>query len=279
MSPLTTSLPAGVGLGLRSQHFEQVVEGRPVLPFFEALTDNYLADGGPALAWLERVRALYPLSFHGVGLSLGSSDPLDEAYLDRVANAVDRFEPSWVSDHLCWTSVDGRHLHELLPLPYTDEVATFVAERILRVQDRLKRRIGIENVSAYLEMQPSEMPEWEFLALVAERADCEILFDVNNIYVSGTNLGFDPQKYISEVPAERVVQLHLAGYSVEEDLLLDSHGSPVQDPVWKLYRNTLEKLGPKPTIIEWDKDVPDFDTLLNEARLAQTVFDEALRAG
>jgi uncharacterized protein (UPF0276 family) len=225
---------------------------------------------------LERARALAPVALHGVSLSLGSVDPLRESYLDELAALAARVEPAWISDHLCWGSVGGHYAHDLLPLPYTDEALTHVVERIERIQERLGRQILIENVSSYLTYTQSAMPEWEFLSEVARRSDCGILLDVNNVFVSATNHGFDPATYIAGVPAARVGQIHLAGHSDHGTHLLDTHDAPVRSEVWALYRTTVERLGRVSTLIEWDEHIPAWAELLAEAERARAIEDGVL---
>jgi hypothetical protein len=252
----------------------ELLERRPLVSWLEVHSENYFAPGGRAVAELDEVRRHYPLSLHGVGLSLGSMDPLDEEHLRKLSQAVARFEPMLVSEHLCWTSVGGSHLHDLLPLPYTEEALDHVAARIAMVQERLGRRMLIENVSSYLEFEHSAMPEWEFLREVATRSGCGILLDVNNIYVSAVNHGFDAHAYVDEIPAREVGEIHLAGHTRRElqdgTILIDSHDQPVADAVWALYDYALARLGPKPTLIEWDSSLPALDGLLAEAAKAQT---------
>lgn len=277
MSSLT-SIPVAAGIGLRHPHFAELTERLPPVAWLEAHGENYFSLGGPPLRYLERARAHYPLSVHCVGLSLGSVDPLDARHLDALARLVQRFEPGLVSDHLCWSSVGGRHLHDLLPLPYTEEALQHVAARVQAVQERLGRTILVENVSSYLRYRHSTMPEWEFVAALAERSGCGILLDVNNIYVSARNHGFDPRAYLAAMPAERVGEIHLAGHAVNtvggRDLYIDDHGSRVADAVWGLYAETLRHIGPRPVLIEWDTDVPALDVLLDEAARAQGYLDD-----
>ncbi|HEX4300417.1 MAG TPA: DUF692 domain-containing protein [Gammaproteobacteria bacterium] len=267
-------IPARAGIGLRAPHVGELLERRPLVSWLEVHSENYFAPGGRAVAELDEVRRHYPLSLHGVGLSLGSMDPLDEEHLRKLSQAVARFEPMLVSEHLCWTSVGGSHLHDLLPLPYTEEALDHVAARIAMVQERLGRRMLIENVSSYLEFEHSAMPEWEFLREVATRSGCGILLDVNNIYVSAVNHGFDAHAYVDEIPAREVGEIHLAGHTRRElqdgTILIDSHDQPVADAVWALYDYALARLGPKPTLIEWDSSLPALDALLAEAAKAQT---------
>jgi uncharacterized protein len=263
-----------VGIGLRAPHVRELLAQRPAVPWLEVHSENYLAPGGRAVAELDEVRRDYPLSLHGVGLSLGSTDPLDEGHLRKLSQAVARFEPMLVSEHLCWTSVGGSHFHDLLPLPYTEEALAHVATRIATVQEHLGRRLLIENVSSYLGFEHSAIPEWDFLREVAARSGCGILLDVNNIHVSAVNHGFDAYAYVDAIPARDVGEIHLAGHTRREldqsVILIDSHDQPVADAVWALYDHALSRLGPKPTLIEWDSSLPSLDGLLTEASKAQS---------
>jgi uncharacterized protein (UPF0276 family) len=258
----------GVGVGLRSLHHQAILRDRPDVPWFEVLVDNYLAEGSARQHDLEKIRRDYPMTFHGVGLSLGSTDPLEPGYLQRLKELIERYEPAWCSDHLCWISVGGDYLHDLLPLPYVEEAARHVASRIRQVQDFLGRRILVENVSSYLAYKASVLEEWEFLRLVVEEADCDVLLDVNNVYVSACNHGFDPHEYLSAVPGDRVRELHLAGYDDRGTHLLDTHGARVHPPVWDLYEAALARFGAVPTLVEWDSDIPCFEVLQAEAARA-----------
>ena len=273
----------GVGVGLRPQHYPDVLArsaaGGEGPDWFEAISENYLVGGGRPLRVLEEVRGSSPLVLHGVSLNVGSSDPLDAGYLDALAALCGRFEPAWVSDHLCWTGQGGRNLHDLLPLPYTEEVQRWVAERVMRVQDRLRRRIALENVSSYAAFTSDAMPEWEFLAGVAERADCGILLDVNNVYVSAHNHGFDADVYVAAIPASKVFQIHLAGHSDAGALLIDTHDHPVRDEVFALYERTLRHTGPVSTLIEWDDRIPPYDELLAEAAKARAILARVAAGG
>jgi uncharacterized protein len=266
----------GHGIGLRTKHFPRVLDGTAHADWFEAISENFMIRGGRPLAVLERVRAEAPIVLHGVSLSIGSTDPLNLHYLDELADLAARFAPAWVSDHLCWGSVGGRYAHDLLPLPYTEEALALVAERVRVVQDRLRRRILIENVSSYLTFTHSTMPEWEFLAAVAERADCGILLDVNNVYVSATNHGFAPEAYVDGVPAARVGQIHLAGHSDRGTHLLDTHDAAVVPAVWDLYRYTLGRLGRVSTLVEWDDRIPELEEVVAEAERARAIESEVL---
>ena len=265
----------GFGLGLRPEHYLEVLESRPAVDWFEVISENYLVDGGKPLYYLDRIREHYPMVMHGVSLSIGGSDPLDPDYLAGLKRLAARIEPAWVSDHLCWTGIDGRNLHDLLPLPYTEEAIAHVAGRVGRVQDYLGRRILLENVSSYLTYTDSRVPEWEFLSAVAERADCWILLDVNNVYVSAHNHGFDPVAYLDGVPCERVRQIHLAGHSHNGPMIIDTHDHPVPDPVWDLYVEAVARLGPVSTMIERDDDIPPLEVLLDELAQARSLAESA----
>ena len=261
----------GFGLGLRPEHYLEILESRPSVDWFEIISENYLVPGGKPLYYLDRIREHYPMVMHGVSLSIGGSDPLDVEYLRALERLADRVEPAWVSDHLCWTGIDGRNLHDLLPLPYTEEAIAHVVERVNRVQERLGRRILLENVSSYVTYTDSCVPEWEFLSTVAERADCHILLDVNNVHVSAHNHGFDPLAYLDGVPGDRVRQIHLAGHSHNGSLIVDTHDHPVPDPVWGLYAEAIARLGPVSTMIERDDDIPPLEVLLDELGQARSV--------
>jgi uncharacterized protein (UPF0276 family) len=261
----------GFGLGLRTTHYDRILAEHPRVDWFEALSENYMVRGGKPLHYLERIRADYPLVLHGVSMSIGSCDPLDFDYLRQLKALIDRFEPLWVSDHLCWTGVAGRNTHDLLPLPYSREAAGHVASRIRRVQDFLGQRMLIENVSSYVNFAQSEMTEWDFLVEIAERADCLLLLDVNNVYVSGFNHGFDARHYIDALPRERIQQIHLAGHSNCETHIIDTHDAPVADEVWKLYGYAIETLGPVATMIERDDNIPDLATMVSELDEARAI--------
>lgn len=261
----------GFGLGLRPEHYADVLERRPAVDWFEVISENYLVEGGKPLHFLDRIRAHYPVVMHGVSLSIGSTDPLDYDYLAALKRLAARIEPQWISDHLCWTGLEGRNLHDLLPLPYTEEAIAHVVERVARVQEYLGRRILLENVSSYVSYSDSTISEWEFLSAIADRADCNILLDVNNVYVSAGNHEFDALAYIDGVPAERVHQIHLAGHSRNGPLIVDTHDHPVPDPVWELYREAIARLGPVSTMIERDDDIPPLDELLTELDRARAL--------
>jgi uncharacterized protein len=260
---------SGFGLGLRAPHYEAILNEPHAIDWLEVITENYLGCGGKPLHYLERVRRQYPLVMHGVSLSIGSTDPIDVGYLASVRALAERIEPHWISDHLCWTGVDGRNLHDLLPLPYTEEALKTVVARVGQVQNALGRQILLENVSSYLTFHASEMSEWEFLREVAERADCHILLDINNIYVSSVNHGFDPLTYLNAIPKARVRQFHLAGHSDLGGHLIDTHDHPIVEPVWSLYREAVELFGAVPTMIERDDNIPELGELVAELAVAR----------
>jgi uncharacterized protein (UPF0276 family) len=266
----------GHGVGLRTDHFPEVFAGTAKVDWFEAISENFMIRGGRPLRALERAREVAPVVLHGVSLSIGSIDPLCERYLDDLARLAARIEPALISDHLCWGSVGGHYAHDLLPLPYTEEALVHVVERIDRVQTRLRRRILIENVSSYLTYVDSAMSEWDFLAETARRSDCGILLDVNNVYVSAANHGFDALVYVANIPADRVGQIHLAGHSDHGTHLLDTHDAPVREEVWSLYRATIARLGRVSTLIEWDEHVPPWSELVAEAERARVIEGEVL---
>jgi uncharacterized protein len=266
-----TAPSLGFGLGLRPPHYTQIAETRPPVGWFEILSENYLVPGGRPLDWLDRIRADYPVAMHGVSLSIGSTEPLDEQHLRQLQRLQNRVQPVWISDHLCWTGVAGGNLHDLLPLPYTQAALAHVAERVARVQDFLGSRILLENVSSYVSYRSSEMAEWEFLAEVARRADCLILLDVNNVYVSSVNHEFDPQAYLDAIPPERVRQIHLAGHENRGDLIVDTHDRAIVDPVWSLYEAARRRFGDVATMIERDADIPPLAELLAELDVARAI--------
>ena len=280
----------GFGAGLRAEHYLDVLGlgagheagalcGRPTVDWFEAISENYMDTGGRPLAILETVRRDYPIALHGVGLSIGSVDALNEYYLERLSALVRRIEAALVTDHLSWTTIDGRSLFDLLPIPYTEEALAHVVARVRRTQDALGRRILLENPSTYIAYRSSMMPEHEFLAAVAEQADCGILLDVNNVYVSATNHGFDPLAYIDAIPAARVGQVHLAGHTDTGSYLFDTHSAPVADAVWDLYAHTVRRFGVVSTLIEWDAEIPPLARLCEEVDRARQVANVAAGAG
>ncbi len=273
----TKNLVRGVGVGLRAPHFDYILEYLPPVPWFEVLIDNYMVKGGIVLQRLEQIRQRYPFSFHGVGLSLGSVDPLCMNYLAQLKKLKEWLQPAYLSDHLCWTSVDDHYLHELLPLPYNKVTLDHLVSRISKVQDFLGERILIENVSSYLSFQDSDIYEWDFINEVVRQADCYLLLDINNVYVSSYNHGFDAKYYLDNLAPNRVKQYHLAGHENFGRYLLDAHSKPVSDGVWELYQYALRRFGALPTIIEWDNDIPSWDTLIGEALKAQSyqeIFSE-----
>ena len=261
----------GFGLGLRPEHYDAILAERPPVDFFEALTENYLVPGGKAPHYLQRIRADYPVVLHGVSLSIGSTQPLDPAYLKALKALARRIEPAWISDHLCWTGTDGINLHDLLPLPYTESALQHLVPRVQAVQDFMGARILVENVSSYLSYQSSEMTEWEFLTELSERADCLLLLDVNNVYVNSVNHRFDPNAFIEGVPIERVAQIHLAGHERQETFIIDTHDAPIIDPVWELYRRTCRRMGGVSAMIERDANIPPLHELLAELDIARGI--------
>ena len=269
-----TSLTKGAGIGLRSIHYQYIITQKPNVNWFEVISDNYLGEGGLPLYYLEKIRQNYPINLHGVGLSLGSTDPLSQTYLNRIKQLAARIEPDWVSEHLSWISVNGHYLNDLIPLLYTEEVLENVAARILQVQDFLGRQILIENPSPYLTFTDSTMTEWEFVERLVKKADCYLLLDVNNVYVNAINNGFDPLNYLEGIPENRVKEIHLAGYEERENYLLDTHGYPVHPPVWELYQAALARFGAIPTLIEWDTDIPSFEVLMAQANKAEQFLEK-----
>jgi len=265
----------GFGAGLRAQHYRDVLEGPRRLDWFEAITENYIDTAGRPLAVLERVRCDYPVALHGVALSIGSADPLDEDYLRKLRRLCDRIEPALVSDHLCWSGVSGRPLYDLLPLPYTPACLRYVASRVARVQEVLGRRIALENPSRYVDLRCSTMSEHDFLAELCERADCGLLLDVNNVYVTASNLGVDARAYLDAIPAGRVAQIHLAGFTDMGTHLFDTHSAPVAAEVWDLYRLAVTRFGEAATMVEWDEDIPSFERLCEEVAIARGIFEES----
>jgi uncharacterized protein (UPF0276 family) len=262
----------GFGLGLRTDHyadFRATPAPKLGVDWLEVISENYLVPGGKPLAHLDAIRRDVPMVMHGVSLSIGSADPLDARYLKELKALADRIEPAWISDHLCWTGVDHHNLHDLLPLPYTEAALRHVAERVLRVQEALGRRLLLENVSSYVGWAADEMSEWQFIAELAKRADCELLLDVNNVFVSAVNHGFEPEAFIDAMPAERVRQIHLAGHETTDEGLVDTHDHPVCEEVWALYRHTIARLGPVPTMIERDDNIPPLAELIEELARAR----------
>jgi len=267
------ALPVAAGIGLRAPHVGYVKAQRPPVAWFEVHSENHFAEGGPAIASLERIRADYPLSLHGVGLSLGSTDPLSRAHLAKLASLIARVEPALVSEHLSWSGVGGRHFNDLFPLPCTDEAVAHVCSRVAEVQDILGRVIAVENVSSYVGFADSDIAEWEFVAAVVARTGCKLLLDVNNVYVNAVNHGFDAETYLAAMPGDAVAEIHLAGFDARGPCLIDTHGARVAPEVWALYRSAIERFGARPTLIEWDVDIPEFSVLETEALAATTILE------
>lgn len=266
----------GVGVGFRIPHYPVILEEHPAMDWFEVISENFMVPGGKPLQNLDRLRAHYPVVNHGVSLSIGAAAPLDREYLAKLKELVKRIDPPWCSDHLCWGGTSKVAIHDLLPMPHTKQAIAHVAERVRQVQDYLEKPFALENVSSYMAFTASEMPEWEFLAEIAEKADCGILFDCNNIYVSARNHGFDANDYVDAMPADRVIQMHLAGHTDKGTYLLDTHSDHVRDEVWALYQRAIRRCGATSTLIEWDEDIPSFEELAAEAQKARDARDEAL---
>ncbi len=276
MHPLTYS-SLGFGLGLRATHYERILAERPAVDWFEVVSENFLVPGGRPLHYLYKIREHYPMVMHGVSLSIGSVDPLNRTYLKQIKTLAAQLHPAWISDHLCWTGVDGINLHDLLPLPYTEEALHHVVGRVQQVQEYLGQRIVLENVSSYVSYPHSVMSEWEFLTAVATQADCLILLDVNNIYVSAFNHGFAPETYLQAVPVARVQQFHVAGHTHLGTHIIDTHDAPVIDPVWDLYRQAVHRFPEASTLLERDDDIPELDVLLLELEHARHIAYSELR--
>jgi uncharacterized protein (UPF0276 family) len=269
----------GIGIGLRTVHFGEILSGRPALDWFEVLSENFMDTGGRPLFVLDRVVERYPAALHGVSLSVGSTDPLDRAYLQKLKALAKRTRARWVSDHLCWTGVLGRNTHDLLPLPYDAATLRHVTRRVKQVQDALERPLVLENPSSYLEYARSTMTEWEFLGELCDAAGCGLLLDVNNVYVSSYNHGFDPRQYIDGIPADRVVQVHLAGHTNQGTHILDTHSGRAIPQVWKLYERLVARTGPVSTLFEWDTDIPPLATVVREAARARRYRSPARATG
>lgn len=280
MSGTIARIEPRAGIGLRAAHHSQIVASRQDIGWVEAHSENYFAPGGPQRAALLQIRSLYPLSLHGVGLSIGSIDPLNQDHLEHLARLDRDFEPALISEHLSWSSVDGRYTNDLLPLPYTEEALCHVVRRVEQVQSFLGRRILIENVSSYLRFADAQLTEWDFLNALAKESGCGILLDVNNIYVSAMNHRFDALEYLRGISRNAVGEIHLAGHSIshigDREIRIDTHGTFVCDAVWELYRATLERFGPLPTLIEWDTDIPALDVLVAEAQKADRIMENSI---
>lgn len=264
----------GFGLGLRTEHYQEILNNKPAIDWLELLSENYMVAGGKPLHFLDKICENYPVVMHGVSLSIGSTSTIDKDYLRDLRHLADRVQPAWISDHLCWTGVHGQNMHDLLPLPYTEETAKHVAERIGIVQDYLGRRILLENVSSYASYVDSTMTEWEFISLICEQADCLLLLDVNNIYVSSYNHQFDAKAFIDGVPQNRVQQIHLAGHHNHGDYIIDTHDTPVIDPVWDLYEYAISRLGQVSTMIERDANIPPLAELVQELDIARKIAEK-----
>ena len=266
---------SGVGIGLRAPHYEDVLTTQPPVAWLEIHAENYFGDGGAPLRYLDAIRALYPLSIHCVGMSLGSTDPLDRCHLAQLRTLIERYQPQLVSDHLCWGSFAGTYFNDLLPLPYTEEALAHIVERVAETQDLLGRQLLVENVSSYLEFEHSTIAEWEFLNALIQRSGCALLLDINNIYVSACNHQFDASTFIDAIDASAVREMHLAGYATNVidgcEILIDHHGALVAEPVWALYEHACQRFAQAPTLIEWDTDIPPLATLLDEARRAESI--------
>jgi uncharacterized protein len=268
----STKLPfLGFGLGLRPQHYEEILTGSPAVDWFEVISENYMVPGGKPLRMLDRIREHYPIVMHGVSLSIASTAPPNFEYLQGLRDLARRVEPKWISDHLCWTGVHGKNLHDLLPIPYTKEALDHVVGRVQLVQEYLGRELVLENVSTYVQFNNSEMTEWEFLSELSRRSGCWLLFDVNNVYVSAFNHGYDPRKFLEGVPADRVVQFHLAGHDHMGTHIIDTHDHPVCEDVWDLYALALKRFGPVSTMIERDDNIPPLDELMVEVNRTREI--------
>lgn len=269
----------GLGLGLRTPHYEHVLRHRPAVGWFEVLSENYLDTGGRPVRVLDALRDDYPLVMHGVSLSLGSTDPLDLALLAKLEALADRIGARWMGDHICWTGVAGRNNHDLLPLPLNEATLRHLVARVRETQDRLERPLVLENASTYVTFTSSDMPEEEFVARLAEDADCALLLDVNNVYVSCRNHGWDPYRYLAAIPYDRVVQIHLAGHTEKGTHAIDTHTGHVIDAVWDLYAEVIRRAGPISTLLEWDQDIPSFEVVHDEVRKAARFRDEPAASG
>jgi uncharacterized protein (UPF0276 family) len=272
-SPLQSSIISRVGVGLRTPHYPEFINSRPDVAWLEVHSENYFGEG-PGVVMLEKIRADYPISLHGVGLSLGSADVLDDHHLKQLQQLITRISPSLVSEHLCWGALGGRHLNDLIPMPYSKAALNLMCERVDEVQEFLGQRILIENVSSYLRWQNEELSEWDFVATLARRTGCGLLLDVNNIYVSSINHDFDAREYLAAMPADNVLEIHLAGHETQQGCLIDTHSRPVCAEVWQLYWEAIQMIGAKPTLIEWDSDIPPLETLLAEAAIAKNILEQ-----
>ena len=266
----------GCGIGLRLEHYDELEKEQANIPWFEVLSDNYLIEGTTQRDYLYKFRVNNPVTFHGVGLSIGSTEPLNKDYLTRLKKLKDEVQPAWISDHLCWTSAHGVVTHDLIPLPYTQTVVDHIVDRISQVQDYLGEQLVIENVSSYLQFKETDMTEWDFINEVTSRSDCKLLLDVNNIYVSAQNHKFDADEYLFAMPASRVAEMHLAGYEDRGTHLLDTHSRPVSEPVWDLFKKAVQHVGDVPVLIEWDNDIPSLERVIKESEKAHKIQQQVL---
>jgi uncharacterized protein (UPF0276 family) len=273
-NPFNNFTSYGIGIGLRVPHYQHILSRKPVVDWFEIISENFMVDAGRPLYVLDQILEQYRVVQHGVSMYFGSADKLNREHLKRLKNLVKRTRTPWLTDHLCWGSVDGTYTHDLLPMPYTHEAARITAQKIRQVRDFVEVPVAVENVSSYTEFHVSEMTEWEFLSEVVEKADCGILLDVNNIYVSAMNHNFNPYDYINNIPHHRVAQFHIAGHSKYRKYILDTHDHPVIDPVWKLYAHAIRLVGPTATLLEWDAHIPSFDEVHHEALKANRFIHE-----
>ncbi|MFV2057304.1 MAG: DUF692 domain-containing protein [Thiohalomonadales bacterium] len=271
MSKVNKPASLGYGLGLRHEYYHEILEHHPPVDWFEILSENYMVEGGKPLYYLDAIRESYPIVMHGVAMSIGSTNPLNMDYLKDLKNLASRVKPRWISDHLCWAGYGSTNLHDLMPLPYNEETIKHVVQRVKRVQDYLGEIFLLENVSSYVTYTHSEMTEWEFISAIVEEADCMMLLDINNIYVSARNHGFDAMDYINGVPIDRIQQFHLAGHSDYGDYVIDTHDHPVVDTVWALYEKALKRFGAVSTMIERDDRMPPFSELLDELAQARDI--------
>ncbi|MEM7208997.1 MAG: DUF692 domain-containing protein [Pseudomonadota bacterium] len=275
---VSTPIPAVAGIGLRGPHYQAIVDQKPDVGWLEAHTENYFGDGGAPLFYLEKCRENYPLSFHGVGLSLGSVDPINLDHLAKTKSLIQRFQPGLISEHLSWGSIDGEHFNDLLPMPYTEEALAHFCERVDQTQEFLGCQMLVENPSSYLSFSHSTIPEWEFFVEIAKRTGCRLVVDVNNIFVSAQNHNFDADAYIDFIPPDLVGEIHLAGHAINTHdtvkILIDDHGSVVSDSVWTLFVRAIGRFGAKPSLVEWDSNIPPLEELLAEAQTAQGILDE-----
>jgi uncharacterized protein (UPF0276 family) len=266
----------GFGLGLRSAHYTTILEDNPAIDWFEIISENYLGTGGRRMYLLDQVRERYPIVLHGVSMSIGSVDPIDYEYLARLKDLAERVQAPWLSDHLCWTGVAGKNVHDLLPMVYNAETLHHTATRVRQITEFLERPLVIENPSVYIEFAESDMTEWDFMTQLAIEADCGFLLDVNNIYVSAYNHGFDPNVYVDAIPVDRIVQFHLAGHTNKGSHIIDTHSDHVIDPVWQLYERAVARTGMRASMVEWDEDIPEFPVLVAEIMKAKNLYQQVM---